>query len=316
MTINATMRPITIFLRLLNGATLNKQQLADEFAVNLRTIQRDISNLNTLFTNEQLQFSIEYHPNVNGYELVSEHHELSARAIFMLLKMLVENHALNTAEFKQVQRGLVSLINPTDWAEMRPVVVDEITNYHPIHHGKDIIDLIWTFTTYIKKHKAIAVEYQRLDNKISSYTIYPQAITMDEYYFYVLAYTERHPHDLASYRIDRLQAHKVVGPAPDTHHPLVSDSNFKQSAPFMFAGKAEVIQFQFFGKPEAALDQFTNSRIIETLPDSVIIEINAVNERGTMMWLLSQGSLVKVLQPTCFVEHMVAMLKAQLKNYE
>ncbi|QBO35995.1 WYL domain-containing protein [Periweissella cryptocerci] len=316
MTITATMRPVAIFMRLLNGDTLNKQNLADEYAVNLRTIQRDISNLNALFANEISGYAIEYNSNLNGYELVSTQHNLTSREVFLLLKMIVENHSLNANEFNRVKDGLINLIPPTEWTKIQPLVIDEIANYHPIKHGKDIIDLIWTFSTYIKQKKTVAVTYQRMDNKVSAYDIYPQAITMDEYYFYILAYSEHHPTSLASYRIDRIQTHEIVGTAPNTHTPLVSDSDFKQRSPFMFSGTAEVVQFQFYGKPEAALDQFTSSRIVETLDDSVIIEIKSVNERGTLMWLLSQGSSVKVLQPQCFVDNTVKMLKAQLERYE
>lgn len=53
--------------------------------------------------------------------------------------------------------------------------------------------------------------------------------------------------------------------------------------------------FRYYGIIEAALDKFPNSIIIETYKNSsLLIETTAYNMR-TIMWLLCQGSHVKVI---------------------
>jgi len=57
------------------------------------------------------------------------------------------------------------------------------------------------------------------------------------------------------------------------------------------------VKFEFTGTSiEAVLDRLPTARIIEVLEEKFIVEAE-VYGKGIMMWLLSQGSNIKVVSP-------------------
>ena len=70
----------------------------------------------------------------------------------------------------------------------------------------------------------------------------------------------------------------------------------------MWPGELRTIRFEFAGPSvQAVLDKLPTARIIDRNGKKYLIEAETYGD-GIKMWLLSQGSWVKVISPTDFVE--------------
>lgn len=83
----------------------------------------------------------------------------------------------------------------------------------------------------------------------------------------------------------------------------------------MFPGKLRRIQFEFTGPSiQAVLDKIPTAKIVEAKKGSYIIEAEVYGD-GIRMYLLSQGSWVKVLAPKEFVCEMREEIDKMQKMY-
>lgn len=62
-------RMLIIYSRLVNGETLNKAHLAQEFHVTVRSIQRDLESLRCFFAEQMMNQDILYDPKAKGYSV-------------------------------------------------------------------------------------------------------------------------------------------------------------------------------------------------------------------------------------------------------
>ena len=84
----------------------------------------------------------------------------------------------------------------------------------------------------------------------------------------------------------------------------------------MWPGELQKIRFEFSGPSvQAILDKIPTARIVELNHGIPVIEAEVFGN-GIRMYLLSQGSWVKVLSPVSFVEEMKAEVEKMMKNYE
>ena len=83
---------------------------------------------------------------------------------------------------------------------------------------------------------------------------------------------------------------------------------------FMWPGRLRVIQFEFSGPSlQAVLDKLPTARVIKRLEEKrYLIEAETYGD-GIKMWLLSQGSWVKVVAPEDFKAEMLDEIK-KIKN--
>jgi predicted DNA-binding transcriptional regulator YafY len=104
-------RLLTIFLRLQSGAHLSKLQLADEFGVSEKTIQRDFSLLGHYLESQpivaaELAYDAKYHTRyLKGKSL------FNIKDILVISKILLENRSLNKDENKSLIDSLLALIS-------------------------------------------------------------------------------------------------------------------------------------------------------------------------------------------------------------
>ena len=69
-----TDRVLAIYSRLVGGAVLNKADLAQQFHVTQRSIQRDIESLRCFFAEQELPQDIVYDKRSRGYRLIDLPH--------------------------------------------------------------------------------------------------------------------------------------------------------------------------------------------------------------------------------------------------
>lgn len=106
-----------------------------------------------------------------------------------------------------------------------------------------------------------------------------------------------------------------------THFELDRSIDFDEGAlrkkiQFMFPGVCRTIRFEFSGPSlQAVLDRLPTAVVLEMKGRTALVEAE-VYGTGIMMYLLSQGSWVKVVSPQDFVEEYKAELRRMTEKYE
>jgi predicted DNA-binding transcriptional regulator YafY len=83
----------------------------------------------------------------------------------------------------------------------------------------------------------------------------------------------------------------------------------------MWPGKLRTIRFEFTGPSvQAVLDKLPTAKVIERSGRKHLIEAEVYGD-GIKMWILSQGSWIKVIAPSDFVEEIKQEVTRMLTYY-
>ena len=106
-----TTRVLELYQDFLSGKLINKQKAAEQYHVNVRSIQRDIDSIRDFLSEqcakEGIVRKIEYDKKENGYRLVTQEVEqLSKGEVLALCKILLESRAFTKEQVeKQLHAG-------------------------------------------------------------------------------------------------------------------------------------------------------------------------------------------------------------------
>lgn len=312
---NAAYRQLYLFQQLLSDHLLVKQQLADQFDVDPRAIQRDFHQLKTFIADQHLPYQLRYRRKLGGYQLVAHADSISKPLILTIVKILLASRALTQTEMATTINGLLRLVPQRDQRDIQPIISNERLYYQPVHHGQPLLQRIWELSQLIPRQTAITINYHNRHHVVEDRTILPQAVIFSEYYFYLVAYTPRYQ-AVRYYRIDRISDyHRSPEKITRNRAQRVEEGHLRHYLQYMQPGDQVALQFEFFGIIEAALDRFPTAKVLKRYPDGrVLIEAETI-DTGAQMWLLSQGPLVKVVAPASLVAKIQASLRASLYRY-
>lgn len=313
---NAAYRQLTIFQQLLTGQLVRKGELAREFGVTPRAIQRDISQVRAFVADQWPVYQLTYLPEYHGYSLNLRQNTVSKGALLLLIKMLLASRSLTTAEMTQTIDNLLALIPRADREELLPIIKNERFYYVPVHHQQPLLRRIWELSQLILHHQSLTIEYEKTWHQNVTRTILPAAIIFSEYYFYLVAYNPTYQQNLF-YRVDRIrhvQVAPVALPAPQSAR--FEDGRLRQVIQYMRSGKQMTIRFEFWGFVEAALDRLPTATVVTRDAEcgSVLIEAETFDQ-GALMWLLSQGPAVRVVSPPELVTEIRQRIQAMADRY-
>ncbi|HIW72446.1 MAG TPA: WYL domain-containing protein [Candidatus Levilactobacillus faecigallinarum] len=312
----AAYRQLYMFQQLLSDHILNKAALADKFQVTPRVIQSDISQIKSFIQEQQLFYELTYHRQLGGYRLDVTQDSLSKQAVLVLIKVMLASRSLNSVEIKQTITSLLNLIPAPEQRQIQPIIKNELFYYRPVSHDKPLLTLIWQFSQFIITKTTLEITYRNQLGHVDQRIILPQAIIFSEYYFYVVAYSQKYQAN-RFFRLDRIENYTVSSEKlTRSRAERVEDGALRQVIHYMQPGERMTIQFEFRGIVEAALDRFPTATIKARYPErhSVLIEAD-VFDKGAKMWLLSQGALVTVKAPSIFVHEIHDELIKALATY-
>ena len=139
-----------------------------------------------------------------------------------------------------------------------------------------------------------------------------------DYYFYLIAFMAEGKMDKPYYfRLDRIKDVTEHRKKFSTDAiPEFDEGLLRKRSTFMWQGKLRTIRFEFSGPSvQAVLDKLPTAKIIERLGDrKYLIEAETYGD-GIKMWLLSQGSWVKVTEPEEFVGEMKMEIEKMMNIY-
>ena len=310
-------RLLTVFLRLQSGAHLSKLQLADEFGVSEKTIQRDFSLLGHFLESQpivaaELAYDAKYHTRyLKGKSLFNK------KDILIISKILLENRSLNKEENKSLIDSLLALISKKEQKEVYQIIASELLNYAPLSDTQNRIDKIWEWSEIIRKELVLEIRYQSPYNSEKQHTIFPVSLHYDLHYFYVVAYNLTFE-SYMTLKLDRI----IDWKESNEKKPQISygkkfrDGEVRNKRVDPFMGRELTIRVQFTYDQTIVTDQFPTARVIEHTPDGAVIEFISQDTPGLKRWLLSQADALTVLSPITLVDDMKNFLIKMQQNYD
>lgn len=303
-------RVLTIYSRLVNGDILRKEDLANEFHVTVRSIQRDIESLRCFFSEQRLAQDILYDHHAKGYRLTNTiPQNLSNNEILAVCKILLESRSMSREEMMPILDKLIACCVP---AENRKAVNSLVSNerYHYIepHHGRPILTGLWEIGKAIQGRNIMDISYQKMgSDTLVTRTIEPVGLLFSEYYFYLAAFIRNIdrqaefeiPDDLfpTIYRIDRIRSFQVL----DEHFQVpygdrFEEGEFRKRIQFMYGGRLQQIRFKYTGPSvEAVLDRLPTAQVVSHDAEGWTISAEAFG-KGVNIWVQGQGDYIKELE--------------------
>ena len=296
-------RLLQIYSRLVSGDILPKKELAQQFHVTERSIQRDMESLRCFFADQGLRQDIIYDKRDRGYRLEQPAQPLLNNSeILAVCKILLESRSMRRDEMLPILDKLITCCVPE---RSKRAVVELLANekhhYVEPHHNQHILPGLWEIGQAVHEHQVMEIEYTRMkEPQLVCRRVLPAGIMFSEYYFYLTAFLENkttfeNPDDLfpTIYRIDRIKSFKVL----DEHFQVpykdrFQEGEFRKRVQFMYGGKLERIKFKYTGPSiEAVLDRLPTAEIVGQDAGGWVIQAEVFG-KGIEMWLRSQGDYV------------------------
>lgn len=298
-----TDRILKIYSQLVNGDILRKKELAQQFHVTERSIQRDMEALRCFFAEEGLQQDIIYDRAARGYRLESPSRALLNNSeILAVCKILLESRSMRKDEMLPILDKLIACCVPEKSKKaITELLANEKHHYVEPHHKQRLLPGLWEISQAVQNHQIMEIEYERLkEPRLVRRRVKPVGIMFSEYYFYLTAFLEdkdtfENPDDLfpTIYRIDRIRNVQLL----DEHFKVpykdrFQEGEFRKRVQFMYGGKLERIRFHYTGPSiEAVLDRLPTAEIVERDETGWTV-VAEVFGKGIEMWLRSQGSYI------------------------
>lgn len=298
-------RLLQIYSRLANGDVLKKKELAQQFHVTERSIQRDMESLRCFFAQQNLRQDIVYDRAERGYRLESPSAAfLTNSEIFAVCKILLESRSMRRDEMLPILDKLLACCVPErSKRAVSALLANEKHHYIEPHHGRPILDGLWYIGQAVQEHRVLEITYERMkEPKLVRRRVLPVGILFSEYYFYLTAFLEdksnfENPEDLfpTIYRIDRIRAFQALEERFQVpYKDRFQEGEFRKRVQFMYGGRLEKIRFRYTGLSiEAVLDRLPTAEIVERDEQGWTVEAEVFG-KGIEMWLRSQGPWVSM----------------------
>jgi len=333
-TTTKSLRILSLYDALRSGRAVGKKEMALQFGIDERSVQRDIDELRAYLAERSAQAGgrqeIVYDRQKKGFVLTDGQSPLMSNSeILAVSKILLESRAFKETEMFRLLDKLVSGCAPAGQKKLvSDLLANEKFHYVQLTHPAEVQDTLWAMGDAIQKHELVELTYRRQDvtQPAVKRVVEPASILFSEYYFYLNAYIVEpdpagkyvHKYDYpAIFRVDRIVACKKLG--IQFHLPYSSrfqEGEFRKRVQFMYPGDLLKLRFRYSGASvEAVLDRLPTAKVLAQEEAGTVIEAE-VYGKGILMWLLSQGKSVEILAPKALREEMRNTLSAMLKFYE
>lgn len=312
---NRGLRLLSIYERLNKGERVSKRELASYYGVGEKTIQRDIEDIRCYMVETHgcpADATVSYERGSNQYYLARFEREwLSNKEVLAVCKILLESRAFAKNEMKVLVDKMLAQATPTERKIVEGIIRSENAAYVPLQHGKPLLDTLWETSHAIIYHHVLRFMYRRQDGKTRERTVKPLAIIFSEFYFYMIGVQDgRDGDEFRTYRLDRI---KSIEETNETFHVPYSekfrDGEFRKKVQFMYEGELVNLKFRFYGNSvEHVLDRLPTAKA-DKISDCEYEITAEIYSYGVLMWLLSQGSQVDVLEPNTLREEWGAEIK-------
>lgn len=306
-----TERILSIYSRLKEGRVISRVRASAEYGVNPRTIQRDISDIQNFLQNQNNETGevqeIIYDREAGGYRLQTKiDNQLKPEELLAVCKVLLESRSLVKEELFPIIHKLSNACGDDENQKLvKKYISNEMHHYIELHHGKKLLDTIWTLEQAIREHRYIRVRYRKMKNQEEvERKLKPVGIMFSEFYFYLTAFIEdidrekafENPDDPfpTIYRLDGLENVEMLDERffiP--YRDRFEEGEFRKRVQFMYGGRLQRVKFQYSGPDiDAILDRLPTAEIL-SVENGVYTVTAETFGKGIEMWMRSQGEYIK-----------------------
>lgn len=315
-------RLLEIFFRSLRGEDLSVKKLAGEYGVSTKSVSRDIGDLKAFLADHRElvgNTELEYSSQEKCYRLYMDEF-LTNKELFALVEVMIGARAFSKEELLTLTGKLKKFTTTEDRPKLNELIRKELYHYAEVKHDcESVQETLWKLVNCIAEKREITIEYYRMDRACKTYRVRPASVMFTDYYFYLIAFLagEDEERDKPLYfRVDRIK--RIVehrGKQDEEETPEFDEGLLRKRSLFMWPGKLRTIRFEFSGPSvQAVLDKLPTAKIIERSGGRYTLEAEVYGD-GIKMWLLSQGSWVKVTAPDEFAEEMRKEIAAMSAQY-
>lgn len=320
-------RVLEMYQALQNGQVINKKEIAELYGVNEKSIQRDIDSIRDFLSEQTTQHgmlqTIEFDRAANGYRLVTEEiTHISEGEMLAICKILLESRAFDFKELKSlVNKVMTHCVPPKKYKAIQPFISNELFSYQEPAHKSPDMDALWEIAQAIQTQNQLKITYVRKDGGDVTRVIEPVGLLFSEYYFYVMAFIAdkakragfektNDPYPTV-YRLDRITAIEVLDEKFDIpYKDRFKEGEYKNRNIFMYGGVPQTVEFIYSGPAiESVLDRLPTAEVKRNNDGSYTVKAETFG-KGILIWLLSQGSKVQVLQPSELKEQWIKEISA------
>lgn len=304
-------RILYLYTRLIEGRTVIKKELAEQFGVNGKSIQRDLETIRDFLDGQAVEqgygSQLVYDIKKKGYHLEqNEHTGLSDDEILAVAKILLDSRAFPREEMMSLLDRIISAHVPY---KNRKMVEDLLSNerfhYVELQHRKSFLDKLTPLGKAIRECRVIWITYEKMKGReVVERKLEPLAILFSEYYFYLVGFIEEIDKEKTFenaddpfptiYRIDRIQELEVTGERfkiPYTDR--FEEGEFRKRIQFMYGGRLRKVRFRYCGESvEAVLDRLPTAKVLDEEDGAFLIEAEVFGD-GIDMWIRSQGDRIR-----------------------
>lgn len=303
-------RLLQLYTRFLDGLIVRKSEIAKEFGVTERSVQRDIEDLRCFFATQIPPREIIYDRSVKGYRLTEKDLALLTNSeILAVCKIMLESRSMVREEMIPILERLISCCVPEkNRKAVEHLIGNEKVHYIEPHHKKKLLPGLWEIGQAIQNHHVVEIVYERMkEPRIVTRKVEPVGIMFSEYYFYLTAFLRdidkaaefENKNDLfpTIYRIDRIQSFKILDEKFTVPYATrFEEGEFRKRVQFMYGGNLEHIRFYYSGPSlEAVLDRLPTAKVISEDDKGWVVSAEVFG-KGAEMWLRSQGDYVELIK--------------------
>ena len=300
-------RMLEIFFRALRGESISVKKFAEEYKVSTKSISRDINRIQEFLSEhrEMMQNAELTYSYKNRAYLLNSDEFLKNKELFALVKVILGSRCFSKEEVLTLIAKLKRFTTIHDKQQLENLIRKEVYHYHEVKSDcKSVIENLWKLIQAIEEKRTITITYYKMNREEVKRKIKPTAILFSEYYFYLIAYMADDEEYKAKYfRVDRISAmmeHRENFQLDRKYD--FDEGDLREKNQFMFPGENIKIRLAFSGlSVQAILDRLPTAKIVEKNGNTSIIEAEVNHGRGIIMYLLSQGSWVKVLSPQSII---------------
>lgn len=314
MDIGKSNRVLFLYSRLAQGQKLKKNELAEEFGISDKSIQRDFEAIRVFLDRKDVEDGVRmqlvYDHQEKAYHLEQDNRmNLSNTEILAVSKILLESRAFTRQEMMDILDKLVANCVPKKNLKLvEEMLSNERHHYVELQHHRPFMDKLMPLATAIKENRVIRIKYEKMKGKETvERRLEPLAILFSEYYFYLVGFIEGIDKEKAFenandpfptiYRIDRVKELELLDEwfrIPRINR--FEEGEFRKRIQFMFGGKLRKVRFKYLGESvEAVLDRLPTAKVIGE-EDGAYVVVAEVFGKGIDMWVRSQGELISDYQ--------------------
>jgi len=311
-------RNMDFMVRMLNGEKLTTEQIEEESGRSAKTASRDMAAIGSIV--HDLPGCVFYQKIIGkaNKQFWITKEALPFDEALALLKILIGTRSLNKEEMLRVKDHLLSFLPDKKREPINKLVASTVASYTPVFSKQELLPKIAEFATYIQNRTPITFVYSSTtQNGVHKDNGLPVGLTFSDFYFYVVLYKPAQGRTFF-YRLDRFSEVKLDTSKPTTvpRSKKIDEGESVNKTYLLNDGGEITYEFKYWNYPQTALDRLPGSKITHQNDDGSVTIKGSGFAQGMVLWILSQGSRIQVLQPQSLIDEVKTEVAKMATRYQ